>query len=99
MEQKYASIVFESGDEKNLIWVFVFHFNQSISDNFLSSFLNDYFHSFQDITLESNIYVLIYSKMAILYEVYRKMPEMNVTILLLCNYNQTSDTGQELILS
>jgi hypothetical protein len=49
--------------------------------------------------LESSIYVLIYSKMAILYEVYRKMPKMNVTILLLCNYNQTSDTGQELTLA
>ena len=92
-ERKYASHVFESGDEKNLFWIFVFHFDQSVSEYYLSFFLNDYFNTFQDINLESNIYVLIYSKMAIMYEVYRKMPGMNLTVLLLCNFNQTSDTG------
>ncbi len=93
-EQKFASAVFESRNEKTLYWLFVFNFNQNVSESFLYYFLNNYFISFQNINFESNIYVLAYSEMAILYEVYKKTPEMNLNVVLLCNYNQTTDTGQ-----
>ena len=58
--------------------------------SFLASFLDNYFKSFHKIDINSQIYILVYTEMTLLFEVYRKAPERNVSISLLCSLNQTS---------
>lgn len=87
--QKFVSTI--SGS-RSVLWLFVFYFNQNVSELLLASLLGNYFNSFNKIALNSQIYVLSYSKMALLFEVYRKMPAWNLTVSLLCSLNQTSNS-------
>ncbi len=72
-------------------WLFVFHFNMNVSEPFLKSFLSNYFKSFTKIALNSRIYIFCYSEMVLMFEVFRKMPDLNMTISHLCSFNQTSN--------
>jgi hypothetical protein len=72
-------------------WLFIFNFNVNVSEPFLESFLSNYFKSFTKIALNSRIYIFCYSEMVLMFEVFRKTPDLNMTISHLCSFNQTSN--------
>jgi len=68
---------------KNGNWFFIFDSNEKETNAFSISSIENYFNNFQDISLNSRIYAMTSSK--VIFEVYRKMPNMGLTISLLCN--------------
>jgi hypothetical protein len=85
---QFASKIVGSGTAN---WLFLFT-SLNVSEFFLTSYVSEYFKSFHKIALDSSIYILIDTKNYVfLYEVYRKMPNANVTVSLLCKFNQISN--------
>ncbi len=79
-------------------WLFLFNNRQNVSESFLASHLSEYFKSYYKIGLDSGIYILIYSENnAFLFEVYRKMPNSNITVSLLCKLNQISNNVEKFL--
>jgi len=88
MRQKFFSGI--SG--RNVSWLFVFNFNQNLSNSFSLSLIENYFLSFDKITFNSKIHILGYQEeMTYMFEVFRKMPDTNVKVSHLCSFNQTSN--------
>jgi hypothetical protein len=84
--------IFSGISGRNVSWLFVFNFNQNLSNSFLLSLIENYFLSFDKITFNSKIHILGYQEeMAYLFEVFRKMPDTNVKVSHLCSFNQTSN--------
>jgi hypothetical protein len=80
-----------------LNWLFLFNNRQNVSESFLASHLSEYFKSYYKIGLDSGIYILIYSENnSFLFEVYRKMPNSNITVSLLCKLNQISNNVEKI---
>ena len=91
--QKFPLMISES---QIVSWLFVFYFNQNISDSFLASLVSNYFNSWKEIALNSKVYILSYSKIVLMFEVFRKVPYLNATLSLLCSINQTSGSVEYL---
>lgn len=70
------------GKTKNGAWFFVFDFSEKDTIS-LISLIENYFKSFEDVSLNSQIYAMTSDN--VIFEVYRKMPTMSLTISLLCN--------------
>ena len=76
----------------NEAWLFTFFHNDSNSIHILTSLIDEYFRSFQNISLNSHVYVIttdIHYSMYV-FEVYRKMQGLELTIELLCLQNKLS---------
>jgi len=70
------------GKTKSRAWFFVFDFSEKDTIS-LISLIENYFKSFEDVSLNTQIYAMTSDK--VIFEVYRKMPTMSLTISLLCN--------------
>jgi hypothetical protein len=77
---------------ENETWLFQFKFKINYLDQSAISSITDYFDSYHQINLMSQIYVLaeaIQEKR--LFEVYKKMFGMNLTISELCQFEGTNE--------
>ena len=71
-------------DFENESWIFTFKLRRNTSEYEIIVSLRNYFDSLPNITFRSRIYALVETEYVELFEVYRKMPVMNLTISLLC---------------
>ena len=74
----------------NESWLFHFEFKINYMDQFVVGSINDYFISFRKISLRSRIYAwATMEKEKRLFEVYKKMFGMNLTISQLCRVEES----------
>jgi hypothetical protein len=77
---------------KKFSWLFVFHSYQNVTESFWVSLLGNYFKSFHEIDFSSHVYILAYlEKVVLMFEVFRKMPNLNVTVSLLCSLSRPAN--------
>ncbi len=76
----------------NSTWVFAFFQDDLNSIHGLTFFVNEYFTSFENFSLLSRIFVIITdaNNSIYLFEVYRKIPGLALTIELLCKQDEWS---------
>jgi hypothetical protein len=80
---------------RNNTWLFNFKLN--LTEN-STPLIDEYFKGFHNISLNSRIYVITESvnKSYNLFEVYRKMSGMNLTIQLLCKQDESGNILDQL---
>ena len=81
---------------RNDAWLFSFNLNATDWTDDSITLIDEYFTGFQNISLNSRIYVLTenINNSFYLFEVYRKMTGMNLTIELLCKQDES---GNEMV--
>jgi hypothetical protein len=90
---KMKKFVSMKSGTRRVPWLFVFFFNENVSESDLVASIENYFKSYEKITLNSQIYILVSAKdMVLMFEVFRKIQDLYVTVSHLCSLNQTSDT-------
>jgi hypothetical protein len=70
------------------IWLITFQFEPKDSDQTVMDTINRYFQGFVGLNIKTRIYVVAFSnEKTQMFEVYKKDPNLDVTIQLLCKLN------------
>ena len=75
------------------VWLLTFKYETNDSDSTILSTINEYFQTFAGLNIKTRIYVIASSnEKTQMFEVYKKGPNSDITIQLLCKLNgQTAE--------
>ena len=73
----------------NETWIFIFEFQWNTTEDLIVTSMNDFFTNMEFISLDANVYVLARKESLLIFEIYKKALNSQLTISLLCNNDMT----------